>query len=79
MTGKEFRKAHNRHLKKAGVPRKEEHPQTWLMAESGFYFPLEGDLDCELKRLREMEMPCTVHHGQTSITMSRIQETHERK
>jgi hypothetical protein len=56
-----------------------ESQRTWLMAKSGFYFPLEGDLDHELERLRQMDMPCTVHHNQTSISMSHIQSEHERK
>lgn len=78
MTGEEFKKEHLRRKLGQSKAVKEESPRTWLMAKSGHYFPLEGDLDHELERLREMDMPCTVHHDQTSISMSHIQAEHER-
>jgi len=62
-----------------GISTKPEYPRTWLMAESGFYFVLEGDLDSELLRLNEIGMPCTVYLDQTSLTMSHMQSEHERK
>lgn len=79
MTGDEFlqKQAEWKYGNKAKV--KEEQPRTWLMADSGFYFILEGDLELELTRFREMDMPCTVHHNQTSLTMSHLQSEHERK
>jgi hypothetical protein len=58
---------------------KTEQLQTWLMSESGFYFVLMGDLEAELSRQRDKGLNCTVHHDQTSLSMSRIQESHERK
>ena len=78
MTGEEFAQEHAKYLYGKGQPTKEEQPRTWLMAESGFYFLLEGDLDHELERLRKMDMPCTVHHNQTSISMSDKQAENER-
>ena len=51
----------------------EEEPRTWLMARSGAYFPLDGNLDCEIRRLLDLDMLCTVHHNQTSTSMSQIQ------
>lgn len=78
MTGEEFREAHNKHLKKIGDTRKEEQPRTWLMAESGWYCLLEGDLEATLERHRQKGLICTVHHDQTSIGMSHIQSEHER-
>jgi hypothetical protein len=79
MNSDEFLQDHAKWKYGKGVPdMKPEESQTWLMAKSGFYFKLEGDLDCEIARLNEMDMPCTVHHNQTSLGMSHIQATQER-
>ncbi len=74
-----FLQAHAKWKYGKATDRKPESPRTWLMAESGFYYVLEGDLDSELKRYRENGLICTVHHNQTSISMSHIQAEHERQ
>lgn len=79
MNGDEFMQKHAKWKYGTKLENKPEQPRTWLMAQSGFYFVLEGDLDHELERLRNMDMPCTVHHNQTSMSMSRKQAEHERK
>jgi hypothetical protein len=79
MNANEFLQDHAEWKYGSKMTVKEEQPATWLMAKSGFYFVLEGYLENELERLREMDMPCTVHHNQTSLTMSHIQAEHERK
>jgi hypothetical protein len=57
---------------KKTAKQKEDPPRTWLLAKSGYYFVFDGNLDTELKRLDDMQMPCTVHHNQTSLTMAHI-------
>jgi hypothetical protein len=74
LTGDQFLQKHAEWKYGQKAVRKEEQPCTWLMSKSGYCFPLEGDLDSELKRLREMNMPCTVHHNQTSLTMKPMQD-----
>lgn len=48
---------------------KDEVPATWLMSKNCAIFELEGDLDFELERLREMGMPCRVFRNQTNTQM----------
>jgi hypothetical protein len=73
MNADEFLQDHARwkYGKKAAV-QKEDPPRTWLLAKSGYYFVFDGDLDAELIRLNAMDMPCTVHRDQTSLTMAHI-------
>lgn len=72
MDANEFRQKHEKWQDdKTGkrTNRKQEQPGTWLISKSGCYFPLKGDLDHELERLRKMDMACNVFHNVTSHQM----------
>jgi hypothetical protein len=69
MDSNEFLQEHAKWKYGKGVERKPEQPATWLISDSGCYFPLEGDLDHELERLRGIGMPCVVWLNSTSTTM----------
>ena len=72
MTGEEFKAAHKIYKEKTSA-QKEDKPKTWLMSDVGSIFPLEGDLESELERLRQIDMPCTVHENATSTIMRDLQ------
>jgi len=80
MTGDDFRKQHNEYLEENGKKLKfdDEPLMTWLMAESGLYFLLEGSLEAKLKQLKNDGLVCTVHENQTSLGMSHEQAKLER-
>lgn len=79
MNSDEFLQDHAKWKYGQGKEIKQEQPCTWLMViKSGHYFRLEGNLDAELGRLREIGMPCVAHHDQTSVSMSLVQSKYER-
>jgi len=61
--------------KKEAMP---ESPRTWFMVESGFYFPMEIDLEAELERHHDNDLFCCIHENQTSLGMSHVQSKLER-
>jgi hypothetical protein len=73
MDSDEFMQSHAKWKYGKKLDANEESTATWLMTESGAYFLLEGDLELELQRMRDMDMPCTVHHNATSLNMKDLQ------